>query len=365
MYNGNNFQDAVKLYTTILSLFFCTPFLCVKFGFDNFIVDNTHLLRTMTMETEFKNTKEIQTHHQKLKEIISTEKFSTLCTSSQLSYSHKNKVQCWRLGMHLSFPPQWRCKLEAETDGGWQSWIPYYNKISKQMAGRQLNKLIIDMKILTAWLIYLSSNFAWVPWWSSSVVVAAWSIYQPHMSSMMVKVCCGNAGSWQICNKSQKTNWEVGDTFCNYCLLGRQVLWQWSFSSSSQNVCMCSSWLPAQQKLKIIWHYAFCCWLHPWSAMCPPFSNFHKTLAVSSKDMQSVPKGPKKKPIWKENCCCRASKRKPNKKTEQRVHSFSCYIIYNIFLFMFFGNLTCWSLSVDARNLWQICTLEIGSCRHV
>jgi hypothetical protein len=171
MYNGNNFQDAVKLYTAILSLFFCTPFLCVKFGFDNFIVDNTHLLRTMTTETEFTNTKEIQAHHQKLKEIISTEKFSTLCTSSQLSYTQKNKVKCWRHGMHLSFPPQWRCKLEAETDGGWQSWIPYYHKISKQMAGRQLKKLIIDMKILTTWLIYLSSNFAWVPWWSRSAVV--------------------------------------------------------------------------------------------------------------------------------------------------------------------------------------------------
>jgi hypothetical protein len=26
---------------------------------------------------------------------------------------------------------------------------------------------------------------------------------------------------------------------------------------------------------------------------------------------------------------------------------------------------TCWSSIVDARNLWQICTLEIGSCRHV
>jgi hypothetical protein len=25
---------------------------------------------------------------------------------------------------------------------------------------------------------------------------------------------------------------------------------------------------------------------------------------------------------------------------------------------------TCWSSSVDARNPWQICTLEIGSC-HV
>jgi hypothetical protein len=58
---------------------------------------------------------------------------------------------------------------------------------------------------------------------------------------------------------------------------------------------MCSSWLPAQQKLKIIWHHAFCCWLHPWNAMCPPFSNFHKTLAASSKDMQSGPKGQKKK----------------------------------------------------------------------
>jgi hypothetical protein len=81
---------------------------------------------------------------------------------------------------------------------------------------------------------------------------------------------------------------------------------------------MCSSWLPAQQKLKIIWHHAFCCWLHPWSAMCPPFSNFDKTLAASSKDMQSVPKGQKETPIWKENCCCRVSKRKTqqNNRTE-------------------------------------------------
>jgi hypothetical protein len=71
--------------------------------------------------------------------------------------------------------------------------------------------------------------------------------------------------------------------------------------------------LAAQQKLKIIWHHAFCCWLHPWSAMCPPFSNFQKSLAASSKDMQSVPKG-QKKSIWKENCCCRVSKRKTQQK---------------------------------------------------
>ncbi len=224
--------------------------------------------------------------------------------------------------MHLSFPPQWRCKLEAETDGGWQSWIPYYHKISKQMAGRQLNKLIIDMKILTAWLIYLSSNFAWVPWWSSSMVVAAWSIYQPHMSSMMIKVCCGNAGGWQICNKSQKTNWEVGDTFCNYCLLGRQVLWQWSFSSSSQNVCMCSSWLPNKNwKLFGIMLFAAGC-THgvPCALLSATFKNHLQLLQKICSQFQKA----KKNPFGRKTAAVVSPKEKPNKKTEQRVHSFSC-----------------------------------------
>jgi hypothetical protein len=158
MYNGNNFQDAVKLYTAILSLFFCTPFLCVKFGFDNFIVDNTHLLRTVTTETEFTNTKEIQTHHQKLKEIISTEKFSTLCTSSQLSYSHKNKVKCWRHGMHLSFPPQWRSKLEAETDGGWQVEYPTTIRFQNRwQAGSSTSWLLTWRFWQPDWSIYLAT----------------------------------------------------------------------------------------------------------------------------------------------------------------------------------------------------------------
>lgn len=60
--------------------------------------------------------------------------------------------------------------------------------------------------------------------------------------------------------------------------------------------------------------------------------SFFKRYAVSSKR-------PKKNPFGRKTAAVVSPKEKPNKKTEQRGHSFSCYISYNLFLFIFFGNL--------------------------
>lgn len=209
------------------------------------------------------------------------------------SYSHKNKVQCWRCGMHLSFPRQWRCKLEAETDGRWRSWIPYYHKISKQMAGRQFNKLIIDMKILTAWLIYLSSNFAWVPWWSSSAVAMQ------------------EVDRFATNHKKQIGKLEIHFATIAYWAgkcYGNEV----SVPVHRLSACAPVGCLPNKNwKLFGIMHFAAGC-THgvPCALLSATFTRHLQLLQKICSQFQKA----QKKPIWKENCCCRDSKRKTQQK---------------------------------------------------
>jgi hypothetical protein len=77
---------------------------------------------------------------------------------------------------------------------------------------------------------------------------------------------------------------------------------------------MCSSWLPAQQKLKIIWHHALLL-AAPMECHVPSFQllsqnpcTFFKRYAVSSK------RPTKKNPFGRKSAAVVSPKEKPNKK---------------------------------------------------